>query len=71
MDRLKVVVYYHSDSEDSETLFEIGDLYSDSEQSEIDTKNDDEIIEDKEQAAVDMKRDVEFDKTDEDKESDK
>ena len=49
----------------------IGDLYSDSDQSEIDTKNDDEIIEDMEQAAVDMKRDVEFDKTDEDKESDK
>ena len=30
-----------------------------------------EIIEDMEQAAVDMKSDVEFDKTDEDKESDK
>ena len=52
MDRIKVVVYDYSGSEDSETVFEIGDLYSDSEQSEIDTKNDDEIIEDMEQAAV-------------------
>ena len=71
MDRFRVLVHDYSGSEDSETLFEICDLYSDSDQSEIDTKNDDEIIEDMEQAAVDMKRDVEFDKTDEDKESDK
>ena len=71
MDRFRVLVHDYSGSEDSETLFQIRDLYSDSDQSEIDTKNDDEIIEDKEQAAVDMKRDVELDKTDEDKESDK
>ena len=40
-DRIKVVVYDYSGSEDSETDSKIDD-YSDSEQSEIDTKNDDE-----------------------------
>ena len=42
MDRFRVLVHDYSGSEDSETLFEICDLYSDSDQSEIDTKNDDE-----------------------------
>ena len=72
MGRIKFVrrSYNYSGSEDSETDSKIYD-YRDLEHSEIYAKNDDGIIEDMEQAAVDMKSDVEFDKTDEDKESDK